>query len=126
VPFLDHELVELIAAMPTRFKIRNVPGRGVVTKYLLRRLAARYLDPAVVQQPKKGFDIPIRRWFSNGKLAAIERRLLGEDSRLGMLLNVGEIRRLLQEHADGGARGARIWNLSVLREWLEQHPEATV
>src|SRR5262249_13550790 len=59
-PFLDHEVMEFCATLPSRLKIR-----GRTTKYLLKR-AVRALVPApIIDRPKQGFAVPIDRWFRN-------------------------------------------------------------
>src|SRR6266849_8814837 len=49
-PLLDHELVEWSLKLPLEWKLRG--GEG---KYLLRRLAYRYLPREIVERPKQGF-----------------------------------------------------------------------
>jgi len=125
VPYLDHEVVELMSRMPSSMKIREDRTNGIVTKYAMRRVAERYLDSEVVQRPKKGFCLPEKSWFVDGKLEAVEELLTGRGSRLGMLFRRTEIRDLIHGHVRNGS-GSRIWALWVLQEWLDQHPGATV
>jgi asparagine synthase (glutamine-hydrolysing) len=106
-------------------KIRQERGNGVVTKYILRKVAGRYLDRDVVQRPKKGFCLPEERWFTNGKLEVVEELLTGQDSRVGTLFRPAEVRKLIRAHGMSGS-GSRIWALWALREWLDQHPRLTV
>lgn len=56
--FLDTDLVEFVARLPARFKIRE--GQ---TKYLLKQAALRYLPEDVVHRPKEGFVMPINNWL---------------------------------------------------------------
>ncbi|MCI0402238.1 MAG: asparagine synthase (glutamine-hydrolyzing), partial [Acidobacteria bacterium] len=58
VPFLDHELVELAASIPPKYKIQ-----GVSKKHLLRRVASRLLPKEIVQREKRGFSVPLAFWF---------------------------------------------------------------
>jgi asparagine synthase (glutamine-hydrolysing) len=57
-PFLDHKLVQFCLRLPLHYKIRN--GQ---TKYLLRKVLARYIPPAYLERPKMGFSIPLFNWF---------------------------------------------------------------
>ncbi len=61
-PFLDYRLVELGLSIPSRLRARNG-----INKYLLRRLATRYLPKSVCWAPKRGFGVPMRSWLY-GKL----------------------------------------------------------
>jgi asparagine synthase (glutamine-hydrolysing) len=60
VPFLDHELVEYALKIPPALKIR-----GGVTKYLLRRYAARVLPEPVVKRRKMPFYVPLEKYFAD-------------------------------------------------------------
>ncbi len=57
-PFLDTELVELVARIPGDLKIREG-----VTKYLLKKAALRYLPAEMVNRPKEGFLMPVTSWI---------------------------------------------------------------
>ncbi|MCA9971708.1 MAG: asparagine synthase (glutamine-hydrolyzing) [Anaerolineales bacterium] len=59
VPFMDHELVEYALRIPPQLKIR----RGV-SKYLLRRYAARLLPESVTARRKQPFYIPLEEYFA--------------------------------------------------------------
>lgn len=57
-PFLDQRLIEFAARLPGKFKVR-----GSETKYLLKRLLARYLPHELCHLPKRGFAVPVREWI---------------------------------------------------------------
>jgi asparagine synthase (glutamine-hydrolysing) len=61
VPFVDHTLVEFCARIPSRMKIR----RGE-KKYLLRKAAAPFLPPSVLNHRKQGFASPMAMWLRGG------------------------------------------------------------
>ena len=56
-PFLCKELLEWAPTLPNDLKIK---GRN--TKYLLRQLAKNYLPAELINQPKRGFEIPLKDW----------------------------------------------------------------
>ncbi len=58
-PFLDHLLVELANAAPTRLKLRG--GRG---KYLLRKILEPHLPASILNRRKMGFGVPIKALVS--------------------------------------------------------------
>jgi asparagine synthase (glutamine-hydrolysing) len=64
-PFLSKELLEYVPAMNDKYKIN-----GSTTKYLLRQLAKKYLPAELIDQPKRGFEIPLKDWV-NGQLKNI-------------------------------------------------------
>jgi asparagine synthase (glutamine-hydrolysing) len=58
VPLLDHSITEFSARLSADLKIR-----GSTRKYLLKRVAERYVPHELLYRPKMGFRVPIRRWF---------------------------------------------------------------
>jgi asparagine synthase (glutamine-hydrolysing) len=59
VPFLDQRLLDFVHALPGSQRLpRGAPG-----KYLLRRACADLLRPELLDQPKRGFTLPLRRWM---------------------------------------------------------------
>jgi asparagine synthase (glutamine-hydrolysing) len=58
-PFLDHRIVELAIQMPAAYKYRE--GKG---KWILREILGKYVPSELYDRPKKGFSIPIFKWFS--------------------------------------------------------------
>lgn len=59
-PFLSKELLEYIPSISDSYKIK-----GKITKYALRQLAIKYLPHTLINQPKRGFEIPLKRWIDN-------------------------------------------------------------
>ena len=57
-PFLDHELVELVASIPP-----DVRTDADDPKRLLREAVADLLTPAHLEAPKRGFVFPLARWL---------------------------------------------------------------
>lgn len=70
-PFLDYRIVEMALRIPPHLRIQ----RGV-SKYLLRRLAARRLPRSVAAAPKKGFGIPLYQWLFKSSQSHEIRELL--------------------------------------------------
>ena len=73
VPMLDHDLVELAARLPSRFKIR-----GRESKYILKRALDGLLPRRTLDRPKRGFGAPIGAWLT-AELAPLTRYLLSAE-----------------------------------------------
>ncbi len=58
--FLSKELLEYIPTLPDNYKIK-----GKTTKFMLRTLAKKYLPEILIHQPKRGFEIPLKKWVDN-------------------------------------------------------------
>lgn len=63
VPYLDNELVALAAKIPPELKMK-----GKTTKYLLKKVAEKYLPKEVIYRSKTGFGAPIRTWMQEDKV----------------------------------------------------------
>lgn len=66
VPFLENAVIDFALALDTKWKIRGGCG-----KYLLKRVASRYLPRRVAYRKKQGFPVPWKEF-----LAAADRSLL--------------------------------------------------
>lgn len=111
VPFLDHHLVEFAATIPPRYKIR----RGL-TKFVLRRAAARYLPPEVCHRPKLGFPVPIAAWIRDSYAPSLRELFHSETARA--YFNPQFLETLLEEHCRGAADHARkLWTAAIFLLW---------
>ncbi|MEF8717659.1 MAG: asparagine synthase-related protein [Candidatus Accumulibacter necessarius] len=73
VPLLDHQLVELAAAMPLSIKVRH--GR---LKHLMKASLADLLPDDILNRKKRGFGTPMGAWLKR-ELAPLLRRLLAAE-----------------------------------------------
>ena len=62
VPFLDHMVAEFALQLPTHLKIG-----WSSTKYLLKKVAERYLPRSIVYRQKQGFSVPLLQWLTQGE-----------------------------------------------------------
>lgn len=62
VPYLDSGLVEYMLNVPVSLKVKNN-----INKYLLKKVAQKYLPKDIIYRKKVGFASPIVKWFSSGK-----------------------------------------------------------
>lgn len=58
IPYLDHNLVEFVSSVPIEYKLN-----GINTKYLLRKVAKKYLPKPVAFKKKKAFYFPYQQCF---------------------------------------------------------------
>ena len=116
-PLLHQELVEWAMKIPLKWKIRNGVG-----KYLLRKLACRYLPEELQGGPKRGFTVPIDKCL-RGPLRewAVERL---NDNRIYSYLPIekSKIMQLFALH-DHGTRNVQplLWAVLMLVEYCNQY-----
>ena len=120
VPFLDHQLVEFVAALPPRLKLR-----GLTTKWILREAVRELLPPAILTRRKMGFPVPFATWMM-GPWADVARDvLLDRRSRERGIFNTAGVERLIQQHAQGTVNGGdALWSLMNLELWYRTFIDA--
>jgi asparagine synthase (glutamine-hydrolysing) len=119
-PLLDHRVVELGLALPDSLKVRGRRG-----KVALRRAFADLLPPEVASRSKKGFGVPLTRWFRGELRGLAAGLLLDERARRRGQLRPAAVKRLLDEHVSGRAdHGHRLWCLVMLELWQRTWVEA--
>jgi asparagine synthase (glutamine-hydrolysing) len=113
VPFLDHELVELVSSIPPHLRTSSDDPKG-----LLREAVADLLTPAHLVAPKRGFVFPLARWL-RVELRPLAERLLADDHLEGQgLFRPGLAKRYLQPHVDGRVdESERLWPLLMFQLW---------
>ena len=115
VPFLDHELVELAMAMPADEKIR-----GDVGKHVLKRAVGSLLPSDMIWRPKRGFSIPVAKWFRGPLGTRLEEQL-----RTSAIYELGYLDKeaildVLELHRRGrGDRSFQLWNILNLSVWFD-------
>lgn len=115
-PFLDHELMEFAARLPTVYKLRW--GKK---KRLLRQAAAKFFPASFLDRPKAGFSVPLRRWFQEDLGAYAETIILGEKLAASGLFHQEMLKRVVGEHRMGYQdHGDLIWRLLILALWFEE------
>ena len=57
-PFLSKYNLDLAPQISDNHKIK-----GIKTKYILRELSKKYLPKKIINQPKRGFEVPLKSWI---------------------------------------------------------------
>ena len=115
-PFLDYRLVELANSIPGTLKIRN----GTL-KYILRRMAARYLPQEILERPKEGFVLPKNTWLRAGLAPLLKEVLSPERLSLHGYFNFSFIETLVEKFRAGDdSLTFKVWTLMVFQWWYEK------
>jgi asparagine synthase (glutamine-hydrolysing) len=115
-PFLDHELVEFVAGLPSRLKVH-----GFTTKDALRRVARARLPGEVLRRRKRGFNIPFSRWLLDGLGEELRQRFSEEKVRARGLLAPTGVSTLLDEHMSRRADHRKpLYTLLALDLWCDR------
>lgn len=118
VPFLDYEVVNFIFSLPGEFKINSA-----IRKRILQDSFKDLLPTQLYNRPKKGFEVPLLKWFRSEMKSLIMDDLLAkkhiEDQGI---FNYSEIEKLKQQlfSSNPGDVHARIWALIVFQWWWKK------
>ena len=104
-PFLDIDLVNFVRKIPSNYKYRNG-----TTKYILRKALEPILLNKICNRSKKGFGVPISRWFRAGSLQV--------ETKSKLIPNTSFANKLVRDHKKGVVdQRLFLWNLFVLNNY---------
>jgi asparagine synthase (glutamine-hydrolysing) len=113
VPLLDHKLVEFAASLPPHMKVRRL-----VRKYLLKKVARKWLPAKVIDRKKAGFPMPFSLWFRNECRPFVHDLLSPALLKRRGLFNPAYVQTLLNEHDAGTSdHGQLLWGLLSVELW---------
>lgn len=112
-PLLDHQLMELMAKIPSSLKLRGTTG-----KYIFKKAMAGDLPKDILYRRKQGFAVPLARWF-RGELRDLAREAIF--SRDDGVLDKTYLKKVWDEHQKGTYdRSSHLWAVLMYREWREK------
>ena len=112
VPLLDHSFVEFAATIPADWKWHQ--GR---TKHIFIKSLRGLLPDEILDRSKKGFGVPLNRWF-RGPLRPLVRELLLSDScRKRGIFNEAYLNRLITRQEQGRSLDFHMWTLMSFELW---------
>ena len=112
-PFLDHQLMEFAASLPTHFKLS-----GSETKVILKAAMRGLIRDNLLDRPKMGFSVPLSSWFRNELREMAGDLLLSQEARGRGYFRPHAVVNVLEYHWKGQAdHSAKLWDLLVLELW---------
>jgi len=113
VPLLDFDLVDFALQIPGKWRVT-----ASESKRLFRRAIRGIVPESVLSRPKRGFEVPLGRWF-RGPLRHRIEALRNPSPELRQYVDAGAVQRLVFEHVIGRRdHSAMLWRLIVLDCWL--------
>lgn len=116
VPYLDIDLINFAASIPPALKMK-----GKETKYILKKVAERYLPNEVIYRPKSGFGAPVRKWITEDLEDKISSELSPDKLREEGILNPEVVWQLIKDNKTGKIDASyTIWCLLAIESWIRQ------
>jgi asparagine synthase (glutamine-hydrolysing) len=116
VPYLDIDLVSFAQRIPPNLKYKN--GE---TKYILKKVAERYLPKEIIYRPKTGFGAPIRKWITEDMSEMISNRLSKENIQNQGIFDHQKVWSLIEKNKTGEIDASyTIWAILAVSSWMSQ------
>lgn len=121
VPFLDHELVEFAATIPSKYKIK-----GTTTKWILKKAMSDLLPDTTIRKPKHGFAVPLAPWFRGRLRERVKDILFDPKARGRGYFDYDYVEKMYRSHVEGKANYYKqLWLLVVFELWCQQYLDKT-
>ena len=118
-PFLDHNVLEFAARLPSNYKLR-----GRTHKYILKKTMREILPKEILHRRKKGFGVPVDGWFRNELKPLLYDTILSPKALCRRYFNPETLKQMVEEHVTGQqAHGHRLWALLMLEMWHREFIE---
>ncbi|MGY6522261.1 MAG: asparagine synthase (glutamine-hydrolyzing) [Mongoliitalea sp.] len=120
VPYLDLDLVEFSTSIPVKYKMK-----GKQTKYILRKVAERYLPHDVIYRPKAGFGAPVEYWVRNEMDYFIKDKLSKVNVEKSDIFNYEVINEVITKNNTGKINASyNVWSFLAIESWMKRFKKA--
>ncbi|AFC27791.1 asparagine synthetase [Paenibacillus mucilaginosus 3016] len=114
LPFLDYRVGEFAFRLPEHYRIR-----GMERKYIVKKLAERYLPKELIYRKKIGFYVPVGDWFRNELKDFVGEHLLSDTFRSRGIFEAGKVEEMFSAHSRGTVNYEKeLWTLLNLEIWF--------
>ncbi len=115
-PFLNKEMVEFSARIPSRLKIK-----GLKRKYILKKAAEKLLPKEIVWRKKAGFGAPIRSWLRGPLRPMVEELLSEQKIKTRGLFDPSEVKKIIEANLSGKEDfNLQVFQLLTLELWMQE------
>lgn len=120
VPFIDKEVINLAMELDGQLKFKKRQS-----KYILKKVAEKYLPTEIIYRAKAAFGAPIRSWISGDLKEMVDDLLSKENIEKRNIFNYEFIKKLIDEDREGKEDNAyRIYQLLTVELWFRINMEA--
>jgi len=120
VPLLNRDLIDHVTQLPLELKLRRFTG-----KYIFRKAVAPLLPPVILNRPKKGFNMPVAKWFQNELRELLLDTLSESALKRQQLFCVPYVKRLIDDHLNQRSDNRKeLWTLLIFQLWSQKYLEA--
>ena len=114
-PLLDYEVAELSFQIPHKYKYYKKEK-----KYILKDITYEFVPKKLLERPKKGFSVPLKKWLTqtylSNELHEMTKKEFIEKQKLFEYKNLRKLINQLQSNQSDLAVNT-IWNFFVFQKW---------
>lgn len=116
VPFIDREVIKASFNINSDLKIKRL-----TQKYLLKKIAEKWLPNEIIYRPKSSFTLPLRAWIKNDLKDFVSDYLLSQSGLAGRkIIKPKFIKKLIDDETNNREDNAqKIWHLLALEQWFK-------
>jgi asparagine synthase (glutamine-hydrolysing) len=112
-PMVDHEFIEFVARLPSRFKIS-----GLTLKAIFKKALKDLLPAEILGRRKMGFGVPLEHWFRGQLRDFLRDILLSRRAVERGYFKPAAVAALIDAHLGGSVdHQYQLWNLLMLELW---------
>ncbi len=112
-PLLDNRIIEFVSQLPSELKYNN--GEK---KYLLKKIAHKYIPKELLDRPKQGFGLPVNDWLRNELKDFLYEYLNEEQLSKHKLIDIPKALTLRDDFINGkDVAQEKIWLLLMFQLW---------
>ncbi|AXH08482.1 asparagine synthase (glutamine-hydrolyzing) [Malaciobacter halophilus] len=111
-PFLDYNLVNYMFSIDSKIKV------GDTNKYLLKKIASKYIPEKIIRRTKKGFNSPFNEWIQKEYKDEILNLILRVNKQTD-LFNETYIKEIYELAKDKKFK-QHLWSLFIFSKWFEK------
>lgn len=119
VPFLDHQLVELVMQAPPELKLEDGG------KTLLKRISRGLVPDEVIDRPKGYFPMPALKYVRGEFYEFMKGVLTSQAAQARQLFNPNYVQKLLDNpeapESFTAIKGSKLWHCALLELWLQRN-----
>lgn len=111
-PFLDVNLVNYVFSIDSKLKV------GDTNKYLLKKIASKYIPKEIIHRTKKGFNSPFNEWIMSEYGDSILEDILSVNKKTNMF-NEDYIKHIFAL-AQKNKFKQHLWSLYIFSKWFQR------
>ena len=120
VPFIDVEVIKAAFNINSNLKIKRL-----TQKFILKKIAEKWLPNNIIYRPKASFTLPLRAWIKKDIKNLVSEYLLSTNGLSGRgIIKPTFIKKLIDDEMQNREDNAqKIWHLLTLEQWLKNHAD---